>query len=102
VLGGRTAHQLQRRANFAVGKNVEEGRLFEIDGEGLALGAVEDRFAGGVDEIGEDDGVFLGEGSLPPRPASNGSLLCAAWRRVRLARVLPSRVSRDPVRRANR
>ncbi len=62
VLGGRAAHQLQRLADFAVGKNVEEGGLFEIDGEGLLEGAVEDRVAGGVDEVGEDDGVFLGEG----------------------------------------
>ncbi len=61
MLGGRAAHQLQRLADFAVGKNVEEGRLFEIDGEGLLERAVEDRVAGGVGEVGEDDGIFLGE-----------------------------------------
>ncbi len=61
VLGGCAAHQLQRLADFAVGKNVEEGGLFEIDGQRLLQGAVEDRVAGGVDEVGEDDSVFLGE-----------------------------------------
>jgi hypothetical protein len=44
-----------------VGDDVEEGGLTEIDGEGLLKRVVEDGIAGGVCEIGEDDGVFGSE-----------------------------------------
>jgi hypothetical protein len=43
VLCGRAAHQLQRRADLAVGKNVEKGRLLEFDGQSLLESTVEDR-----------------------------------------------------------
>jgi hypothetical protein len=41
--------------------------LFELYRQALAEGAVEYRVAGRIREIGEDDGVLLGEGVRPAR-----------------------------------
>jgi hypothetical protein len=35
--------------------------LFELDGQRLLQRVVKDGVAGGVGEVGEDDGVFFGE-----------------------------------------
>ena len=35
--------------------------MLKLGGKALAQGAVENGFAGGVGELGEDDGVFVGE-----------------------------------------
>ena len=61
ALIGRTAHQMQRFSYFAIGQNIEEGRLSEFDAERLLERVIEDRVAGGVGEVGEHDRVFLGE-----------------------------------------
>ena len=58
---GRATHQTKRFTHLAVGKDVEKGRLSKLDGQCLFQGIIEDRFAGLVVEIGEDDGVLLGQ-----------------------------------------
>jgi hypothetical protein len=57
---GWLIHQLKRLLNLLVGDDTEEGRLFELNGEALAEGAVEDWIARGVSEVGEDDSVLIG------------------------------------------
>ena len=54
---------MKRRAcaDAGFGKQVQVGRLLELDGQRLLQGSVENGIAGGVDEVGEDDGVFFGE-----------------------------------------
>ena len=59
---GLAAHEAQGLAYLAIGKNVDEGRLSELNGESLFEGIVEDGVSGFVVEVGEDYGVFLGEG----------------------------------------
>jgi len=61
ALVGRTFHQPQRLLHPIVRKYLEEGRLLERDREGDFECAVEERLAGGVDEVREDDGVEVGE-----------------------------------------
>ena len=58
---GRLLHEFQSLLDAFVAHQGEERRLFELDGEALAQGAVEDGVAGGVGEITEDDDVFFGE-----------------------------------------
>jgi len=57
----RPAHEPKDSTDALVRDDVEIGRLLELDGEGLAEGAVEDIFAGRVHEVGEDEGVARGE-----------------------------------------
>ncbi len=57
----RLTHQAECLLDALFGDDAEEGRLFELDGESLLKGVVEDGVAGGVGEVGEDDGVLLGE-----------------------------------------
>src|SRR5208282_583253 len=59
---GRAAHEAQGFANAGFGQQIQVGGLLELDGEGLLQGSVEHGIAGGVDEVGENDGVFFGEG----------------------------------------
>ena len=58
--------------NAVIRNQAEEGRLFELRGEALTQGAVEDGVARGVDEVGEDDGVFFGELCEWMRPPVEG------------------------------
>ena len=60
VTGG-TAHQLQCLVHLALGNQVEKGRLLKLYRESLLQRVVEDRVAGLVVKVGEDDGVFVGE-----------------------------------------
>jgi hypothetical protein len=61
-------HQSERLLYLLVGDDAEKRGLFELDGKPLTKRAVEDRIAGRVSEIGEDNRVFIGEGvSLPSR-----------------------------------
>ena len=61
VCVGGLAHEAESLLDALFGDDAEEGRLFELDGEGLFESVVEDGVAGGVGEVGEDDGVGLGE-----------------------------------------
>ncbi len=54
-------HQGQRLRDALVGKQVQKWRLLQLCRKPLPQRAVEDRIAGGVGEIGENDGVLLGE-----------------------------------------
>jgi hypothetical protein len=58
---GLLAHHGQGLLDALIGDEAQEWRLFELDGETLAEGAVEDRIAGRVCEVGEDDRVFGGK-----------------------------------------
>ena len=64
---GLASHEAERVLNLGFGKQVQIGRLFQLHGEGLFEGAIENGIAGGVDEVGEDDGVFVGEGASVAR-----------------------------------
>jgi len=44
-----------------LGEQVQIGRLLELRGQRLLQRAVEDAVAGGVDEVGKQDGVFFSE-----------------------------------------
>jgi hypothetical protein len=59
VLG--LSHQGQGLCDFLIGEEIEEGGLFKLGGEALTKCAVEDGVTGSVGEVGEDDGVFVGE-----------------------------------------
>ena len=59
--GGGLAHVLHGLLHLPVGENVQEGRLRELRGKALAQRAVEHRVAGGIREIGEDDGTLAAE-----------------------------------------
>ena len=52
---------LQRFMHLLLGHNAQKRRLFELYRQRLLERVVEDGITGGVDEIGEDDRVFLGE-----------------------------------------
>ena len=45
------------------GNRLQVGRLLQLDGQGLLQRSVEHGVAGGVDEVGENYGVFFGEGA---------------------------------------
>ena len=55
------AHQLQSLVHLALGNQVEKGRLLKLYRESLLQRVVENRIAGGVGEIGEDNGVLVGQ-----------------------------------------
>ena len=57
----RLPHQLQRPADAIVGDEAEKRRLPELHGESLSKRLVEHRVARRVDEVGEHDGVFVGQ-----------------------------------------
>src|SRR4029077_7151680 len=63
LVSGGAAHELKGLAKAAFGKNVDEGRLAQVYGQRLLQGIVENRLAGRVVKIGEDDGILFGEGS---------------------------------------
>src|SRR5580704_4947133 len=66
ALAGRLAHEAEAFANFGVWDDVQVRRLLELHGQSLLQRTVEDRIARGVDEIGEENAVFLRElGGLP-------------------------------------
>ena len=54
-------HQRQRLRHALVRKQVQKRRLLQLRRQPLPQRAVEDRIAGGVGEVGEDDGVLLGQ-----------------------------------------
>ncbi len=61
---GRFAEILQALAKVLLADNGQKGRLLELDFEGLGERGVEDRIAGLVSEVGEDDGItFVDDGS---------------------------------------
>ena len=63
---GGLAHESQGLANSRFRNDVQVRRLLQLHGQRLFERAVEDRVAGGIDEVGEQDAVFLGElGRLP-------------------------------------
>ena len=55
------AHQTQGFADLGFGNDVQVGRLLQLHSQGLFEGSVEYRIAGGVDEVGEQDAVFLSQ-----------------------------------------
>jgi hypothetical protein len=57
----RTAHELEGFADLLVRIDRQKGRLLELDSKGLLQCSIKNRVAGGVDEVGEDDGVFVGK-----------------------------------------
>ena len=59
-IGGLTHHS-QYLPDTLLRDKVEEGRLFELDGQSLTERAVEDRIASGVGEVREDEQIFVGE-----------------------------------------
>lgn len=61
------AHEFQGGLRFGFGEQIQIRRLLELDGEGLLERAIKDGIAGGVDEIGKDDGVFVRERACVPR-----------------------------------
>ena len=58
---GRLAHHAQGVLHALLRHQSDERRLLELYRETLAKRLVEDRVAGGVGEIGEDDGVLHGQ-----------------------------------------
>ena len=97
-----------------LGDQAQEGRLLELGGKSLAEGVVKNGIAGFVGEVGENDGVRLGQAVSAAgivEPASNSqesneerssrrllfsSRSCAredAWREWRLQRVWPLRLT---------
>src|SRR5580704_10032408 len=52
-------HKAQVVANLLVRKQIEERRLFELGAEAVLECVIEDGIAGGVQKIGQDEGVFL-------------------------------------------
>ena len=64
---GRTGHLLQGLRNFAVGEHIQERRLPQGNVERRLQRVVEDRIARAVGEVGENDGVFLGQWVAPMR-----------------------------------
>ncbi len=58
---GRQTHQAENASHLLVIHDLEKRRLFQLDRQALAKRAVEDRIAGLVVEIGEDNGVLVGE-----------------------------------------
>src|SRR5262249_55329913 len=59
---GRLLHHAKRLLNLLVGDEVQEGRLVGLNGEAFAQCAVENYVAGGVSEVGKDDGVTVRQG----------------------------------------
>ncbi len=66
VSGGRLMKR-ERLAHALIGDNVQERRLFELDGQRLLERAVEHRVAGRVAEVGDQDAVAGGQRLLRPR-----------------------------------
>ena len=58
---GGLPHQLERLADAFRRHDAQKRRLLELHGEPLAQRLVEHRVAGRVREIGEDDGVLVGQ-----------------------------------------
>ena len=54
-------HQFQGRRDLVLGKHIQKRRLVERNAERRLERVVEHRIACAVGEIGEDDGVFLGQ-----------------------------------------
>ena len=80
----RPLHHLQRRADLRCRHDVEIRRLPELDLERVLQRAVEDRFAGGVEEIGQQErlprrqrrrraAIPASSRRRPPRPRAAGS-----------------------------
>ena len=65
VLGLR--HQGQRLRHALIGEQVQKRRLLQLRRQPLPQRAVEHRIARGVREIGEHDGVFLGQAARSER-----------------------------------
>src|SRR5882672_4753504 len=63
ALVAATPHEFEGFLNSRFGKQVQIGRLFELDREGLLQRAIEDGVSRGVDEIGEEDRIFFREGA---------------------------------------
>ena len=59
---GRLAHQLQRLLHLGIRNDIEIRRLAQAHSQRLLESAVEDRITGGIGEVGEEDGIFFGEG----------------------------------------
>jgi hypothetical protein len=65
----RACHLPQRLANLCLGKDVQEGRLAQVHGEGLLERVVEYRVARRIGKVSQDDGVFLGKEAWGLAPA---------------------------------
>ena len=57
----RTIHQAQRLLDTFIRENIQEGRLFELHGERLLERTIKHRIAGSVDEIRDQDCIFLSQ-----------------------------------------
>src|SRR5271165_645952 len=89
---GSNAHQPQVLLYLLVVHDFQKGRLLELDGEPLAQGAVKHGVARRVGEIGEDNGVLVGEfgcaveievaaqGGSCQKQSSRCQLPATAWR----------------------
>ena len=55
----RLAHEVQGLADFRLRHDVQVWRLLELHRQSLLQSAVENRVAGGVDEVGQQHAVFL-------------------------------------------
>jgi len=55
-------HQLQRRCHFVLREHVQKRRLVESNAERGLERVIENRVARTVAKVGENDGVFVGEG----------------------------------------
>jgi len=58
----RFAHQLQRLLHLGIWNDIEIRRLAQAHSQRLLESTVEDRITGGVGEVGEQDGIFFGQG----------------------------------------
>ncbi len=63
----RAPHQTQGLARTVVRKHLQKGRLFQRDCKRHLERSVEDGLAGSVVEVGQDDGVLLGQRASPKR-----------------------------------
>src|SRR5208337_5560241 len=71
AFAGASPHQLQGLLHLLVGNYVEKRGLFELYEDRLFQGIVEDSIACGVDEIGDDDRVTLGQAMGIPHSKKN-------------------------------
>src|SRR6185369_13193175 len=57
----RALHHLKRFSGALLGEDIKVGRLLQLDYQTLFKRAVKNRVARSVDEVGEEDRVFIGQ-----------------------------------------
>jgi hypothetical protein len=58
---GRLSHHLQCLLDTSLGDHAQEGRLLQLNGKSLTQRPVEDRIAGGIDEVRKHQYIFVRE-----------------------------------------